>query len=75
MAKIALEDTNKYIRDGDSKAIVSTDRHELAAYNAQRERLKQMKSYGTEIIELKNEMTEIKSLLKQILTNHEGRKA
>ena len=75
MAKFALEDTNKYIRDGDSKAIVSTDRHELAAYNAQRERLKQMKSYGTEIIELKNEMTEIKTLLKQILNNHEGRKA
>ena len=75
MAKIALEDTNKYIRDGDSKAIVSTDKHELAAYNAQRERLKQMKSYGIEINELKNEMTEIKSLLTQILNNHEGRKA
>jgi hypothetical protein len=75
MAKIALQDTNKYIRDGDSKAIVSTDRHELAAYNAQRERLKQMKSYGIEINELKNEMTEIKSLLTQILNNHEGRKA
>ena len=75
MAKFALQDTNKYIRDGDSKAIVSTDRHELAAYNAQRERLKQMKSYGIEINELKNEMTEIKSLLTQILNNHEGRKA
>jgi cell shape-determining protein MreC len=75
MAKFALQDTNKYIRDGDSKAIVSTDRHELAAYNAQRERLKQMKSYGIEINELKNEMMEIKSLLTQILNNHEGRKA
>jgi cell shape-determining protein MreC len=75
MAKFALQDTNKYIRDGDSKAIVSTDKHELAAYNAQRERLKQMKSYGIEINELKNEMTEIKSLLTQILNNHEGRKA
>ena len=75
MSKIALQDTNKYIRDGDSKAIVSSDKHQLAAYNAQRERLKQMKSYGTEIAELKNEMTEIKSLLTQILNNHEGRKA
>ena len=44
MAKFALEDTNKYIRDGDSKAIVSNDKNALAAYNAQRERLQQMKS-------------------------------
>ena len=54
MAKFALEDTNKYIRDGDSKAIVSNDKNALAAYNAQRERLQQMKSYGTEICMLKD---------------------
>jgi hypothetical protein len=75
MAKFALEDTNKYIRDGDSKAIVSNDKNALAAYNAQRERLQQMKSYGAEICMLKDELTEIKSMLKQFLNNHEGRKA
>ena len=74
MEKLQLEDTNKYVRDGDSKAIISSDKHALAAYNAQRERSEEIRSYGKDINMLKDEMVEIKSLLLQIL-NKQGREA
>lgn len=74
MAKIQLNDTTKYVRDGDSKAIISSDKHALAAYNAQRERIEEFRSYGKDINMLKDEMVEIKSLLLQIL-NKQGREA
>ena len=74
MAKIQLNDTTKYVRDGDSKAIISSDKHALAAYTAQRERIEEFRSYGKDINMLKDEMVEIKSLLLQIL-NKQGREA
>ena len=74
MEKLQLQDTNKYVRDKDSKAIISSDKNSLTAYKAQRERAKQMQNPLDDINMLKNEMIEIKTLLTQIL-NNQGREA
>ena len=67
MARIKLVDTDKYERDSHSKAILSSDHHALNAYKARKRHMQKMESYGDDINNLKNEMVEIKNLLKQIL--------
>jgi len=74
MEKLQLQDTNKYVRDRDSKAIISSDKNLFEAYKAQRERAKQMRTSLDDINMLKNEMIEIKTLLTKIL-NTQGREA
>jgi len=74
MEKLQLQDTNKYVRDKDSKAIISSDRNSLSAYKAQRERAKHIQSSLDDINMLKSEMIEIKTLLTKIL-NNQGREA
>jgi hypothetical protein len=74
MEKLQLQDTNKYVRDRDSKAIISSDKNLFEAYKAQRERAKQMQTSLDDINMLKNEMIEIKTLLTKIL-NTQGREA
>jgi hypothetical protein len=67
MAKIKLTDTDKYERDSHSKAILSNDHNALMAYKARKRHMQQIESYGDDINNLKNDMIEIKNLLKQIL--------
>jgi hypothetical protein len=65
--RIKLTDTNKYERDGHSKAILSNDLPALHAYKARKKHMMQIESYGDDINNLKNDMIEIKNLLQQIL--------
>lgn len=67
MARIKLTDTNKYERDSHSKAIISNDLPALQAYKNRKKHMQQIESYGDDINNLKNEMLEIKQMLKQIL--------
>ncbi len=67
MARIKLTDTNKYERDSHSKAILSNDLPALQAYKNRKKQMQQIESYGDDINNLKNEMIEIKQMLKQIL--------
>ena len=67
MARIKLVDTDKYERDSHSKAILSNDNSGLLAYKNRKKHMQQIESYGDDINNLKNEMVEIKNLLKQIL--------
>ena len=67
MSRIKLTDTDKYERDGHSKAILSNDHNALKAYKARKRHMQQIESYGDDINNLKNDMIEIKNLLKQIL--------
>lgn len=68
-----LDDTSKYVRDGYSKAIISTDNAGLAAYKAKknkdREQANQLRQFENDINTVKQEMQDIKSLLQQILQN------
>jgi hypothetical protein len=68
-----LDDTTKYVRDGHSKAIISTDVAGLSAYKARknkdREQTKQLRQFENDINSVKQEMLDIKLLLQQILQN------
>jgi len=68
-----LDDTTKYVRDGHSKAIISTDVAGLAAYkarkNKEREQTNQLRQFENDINSVKQEMLEIKLLLQQVLQN------
>lgn len=68
-----LDDTTKYVRDGNSKAIISTDLVGLQAYkarkNKEREQAKQLRQFENDINSMKHEMQDIKMLLQQILQN------
>ena len=68
-AKIQLVDTNKYERDPHSKAILASDVRGLAAYKANKEKMRKIESYGEDINSLREEMQSIKDLLMQILDN------
>ena len=68
-----LDDTTKYVRDGHSKAIISTDVAGLSAYkarkNKEREQTNQLRQFENDINSVKQEMLEIKLLLQQVLQN------
>jgi hypothetical protein len=68
-----LDDTTKYVRDGHSKAIISTDVAGLSAYkarkNKEREQTNQLRQFENDINSVKQEMLDIKLLLQQVLQN------
>jgi len=68
-----LDDTTKYVRDGNSKALISTDIVGLQAYklkkNKEREQAIQLRQFEIDINTVKQEMLDIKLLLQQILQN------
>jgi hypothetical protein len=68
-----LDDTTKYVRDGHSKAIISTDVAGLTAYkarkNKEREQSNQLRQFENDINSVRQEMLDIKLLLQQILQN------
>jgi len=69
MGKITLSDTDKYVRDSHSKALISTDYAARTAYKLKKAESEKLISYGSDINKLKDEMCEIKNLLEQILIN------
>ena len=73
--RYALEDMTKYVRDGNSKAIISTDTVGLQAYkarkNKEREQANQLRQFENDINTVKQEMQDIKLLLQQILQNQD----
>lgn len=69
--RYSLDDTTKYVRDGNSKALISTDVEGLKAYRAKKEKARsdhlKMKTIEGDINSLRQEMLDIKYLLQQIL--------
>lgn len=62
----AQTDEDKYVRDEDSKAILNTDFKGLLRHKAQKEHFRKMKNLISEVEEVKNDLVEIKNLLKTI---------
>lgn len=58
----------KVFRDSDSSAVISTDVVGLNAYKVKREQQKKINKLETDINTVKQELSEIKNLLKQIIT-------
>lgn len=63
---IRVDGEQNLYRDASSGAIINTDKYEYSQYILQRERRKKEKQ---EIADLKNELSEIKTLLAQLLKN------
>jgi hypothetical protein len=59
--------TDKYKRDPNSNALISTDHEGLAAYRAKKTQSKQLLQVTDDINNLKNELSDIKEALKIIL--------
>jgi hypothetical protein len=64
MKELPIEDNENLVRDQETSAVLNTNNNALQAYKKRRE--KEM-----EIEQLKDDVSEIKSLLKQLL-NKEG---
>lgn len=75
MAYVKIKDRNM-VRDTHSKAVLNTDKNGLNEYYTKREiaRKKQREELETKqrLVQLENDMTEIKGLLKQIAEARKG---
>ena len=63
-----VEGYDNFLRDNNTGAIINTDRRFLHNYKS-REMVLQVKHLQNEFNDLKDELSEIKSLLKEILKN------
>ena len=77
MGVIQTED-NRFVRDLHSKALINTDRVALENYRKKRQmemlqaqRLQEMEIKVEELVTVKDEMLEIKSLLQQLVNTKE----
>lgn len=67
---IRVDGEQNLYRDASSGAIINTDEYEYSRYISQREKRKRERQ---EIADLKNELSEIKTLLAQLLKNEPWR--
>ena len=65
---IPVEDRPDLARDPVSKAILSTDIHKLQEHRKKMAMMKSLLNNKSEIEELRSEITEIKSLLKELVS-------
>ena len=68
MKTVKIEDT-KYIRDIDSKAVLSTNRNALEQYKLERQRREAEKN---DINRMKEDIVELKKMIKKLLGKQNG---
>ena len=78
MMKVIQTENNSFVRDLHSKALINTDRVALENYRKKRQmemlqaqRLQEMEIKVEELVTVKDEMLEIKSLLQQLVNTKE----
>jgi len=64
-----LEQDHKFIRDTHSKAVINTDIDGLRRYKARKAETQKIVALKNEVDSIKDEMVEIKDLLKQLIEN------
>jgi hypothetical protein len=70
MEKLAkIEDAPGYAKDLTTRAVVSTDQRSLKTYKIQRERASSLQTAIDDINTLRNELSDIKSLLNQLVNS------
>lgn len=69
MEKIALTDTQKYVRDPHSKGLVSADSAGLGAYRNQRRSAQQLQRVTVEINTVQTELTELRKILSDLVSS------
>ena len=78
MMEVIQTEDNSFVRDLHSKALINTDRIALENHRKKRQvevqqaqRLKEMEMKVEELVTVKNEMLEIKSLLQKLVNTKE----
>ena len=78
MMKVIQTENNSFVRDLHSKALINTDRIALENHRKKRQveiqqaqRLQEMEIKVEELVTVKNEMLEIKSLLQKLVNTKE----
>jgi hypothetical protein len=64
-----VQDSPGFVRDMSNKALLNTDSSAILSYKKQRERRNDINEAMADINMLKNEMSDIKGLLMQLLQN------
>ncbi len=66
--RMKVQENERLVRDGSNFAILNTDRSALSAHEQKMAQLRRVKAQEEEINTLKNDISEIKDLLKQLMT-------
>jgi hypothetical protein len=66
--RLKVQENERLVRDSASYAILNTDRSALSAHEQKMEQIRRVKSQEQEINSLKSDISEIKDLLKQLMT-------
>lgn len=72
MALLQVEDRPELVKDTTTKAVLNTDTTALEAYRRRREAQRDVRNMCEEIDDIKNDIADIKSLLKEIINNRIG---
>ena len=65
--RLKVKENERLVRDGNTLAILNTDRSAIAAHEQKMEQLRRAKAREDEINSLKRDVSEIKELLAQLL--------
>jgi len=66
--RLKVKENERLVRDAGNFAILNTDRSALSSHEQKMEQLSRIKRQETEINTLKSDISEIKDLLKQLMT-------
>lgn len=66
--RLKVQENEKLVRDSSNFAILNTDRSALSAHEQKLAQIRRLKAQEEEINSLKNDISEIKDLLKQLMT-------
>ena len=69
MGLLQVKDRPELVKDDVTKAVLNTDATALDAYRKRREAQREVKTMCDEIDDIKNDIADIKSLLKEIINN------
>ena len=69
MALLQVEDRPDLVRDEETKAVLNTDITALEAYRKRRKAQRNIETMCVEIDEIKNDINDIKSLLREMINN------
>jgi DNA-binding transcriptional regulator GbsR (MarR family) len=72
MGLLQVKDRPDLVKDDVTKAVLNTDATALDAYRRRREAQREVKTMCQEIDDIKNDIADIKSLLREIINNRIG---
>lgn len=65
--KLRVKDNEKFVRDSNNLAILNTDENALKKHEMKMEQLRKQKERDKEIEEIKNDLTELKLMLRELI--------